>query len=721
MREVLKTRGGVVVEEVPAPLLDPDSILVEVAYSLISVGTELAGIRSAMESPIRKAVSQPGSAAKIVKFLKEKGIRKAVSVIRGGSEGGTPLGYSCAGIVLQVGRNVRDLRPGDRVACAGGGKATHAEIVLVPRNLVVGLPDGCDLKDAASVSLGAIALHGVRRADVRLGEFAAVIGLGLVGQLTVQLLRLSGCRAIGIDVVDGRVRLAHRLGMDVGLVVGEDAVENPIHVLTGGRGVDATIITAASESDAILQQAMEITRQKGRVVVVGDVGLGAKRQPFYQKEIDLLISRSYGPGRYDPRYEEEGLDYPYAYVRWTEGRNMQAYLGLISDGKVDFASLVTRTYDVEDAPDAYRALDTGGDRPLCILLRYPSSSGSIASSAKRATKVEISAPRRADHRTGAIGVAVIGAGSFATSMHLPNLKRLSDLFTLRAIVSQRGRNAKAVAKRFQAEYCTTDYREVLDDQDVDMVLIATRHDLHVPFAVEAAEAGKAIFLEKPMALNQEELRRLVDVLRSTGVPFTVGFNRRFSRSARRVKELLADRTNALVATYRVNVGHQPPDHWVYSEEGGGWIIGEACHMIDLFAFLAGSSVVEIDANAISSCADNVRSEDNFVATLKYADGSICTLIYTSLGANEMGKERIEIFCGGRSCSIDDYKDLVVHGRKERRWTSRRADKGHAACLEAFGRHVIGDAPAPIPLETLIETTETTFRIKEMLVRSARSS
>ena len=714
MKEVVLRRGGVVVERTPVPKLEDGCVLVGVEYSLISTGTEMAGVRSASESLAKKAIERPDDLKRVADLVRTRGLGKAVSMVRGQISKSNPLGYSCAGTVLQIGAGIDELKPGDRVACGGGGKATHSEIVLVPKNLAVPIPDGCSTKDASSVSLGAIALHGVRRADVQLGDYVAVIGLGLVGQLTAQLLRLAGCHVVGIDILEERVQLGKRLGLEAGLVADGSSIEEGIRELTAGRGVDATILAAASKSNAIIQEAMQITREKGRVIVVGDVGLGVRRQPLYQKEIDLLISRSYGPGRYDESYEEDGIDYPYAYVRWTERRNMLEYLKLISDDRIDFGNLVSGVVDIEDAPEAYQALENSDQRPLCMLLRYPRVESTDASPAEQDRRVYVSGSGKRNRRTGAIRVAVIGAGSFATSMHLPNLKRLSALFSLRAVVSRHGRNAKAIADRFGAEYCTTDYREVLHDRDVDMVLIATRHDLHVPIAVEAAEAGKAVFLEKPMAMDKSELERLVDVVRRTGVPFTVGFNRRFSPPAGRIKDVLTGRGDPLVATYRVSIGPQLRNHWVYTSEGGGWIIGEACHMIDLLSFLVGCPVREIDANAISSGEGSAADEDNFVATMKYGDGSICSLVYTSLGARQMGKERIEVFCGGLSFALDDYTHLSVYGTKKQGWMSRRADKGHSACLEAFGKHVLGDGSLPIPLESLVETTEITFEIERAL-------
>jgi len=704
MRQVLIRRGQITVENVPAPLIEDGHVLVEVAYSLISAGTEIGSVQSSGRSLIRRGLEQPDKVRQVLEHLRRQGIQKTVAKVLGQLERATPIGYSCSGIVIQVGKGVTDIQPGERVACAGAGIANHAEIVLVPRNLVVKVPEGCDLKAAASVALGAIAMQGVRRADPRLGEIVAVIGLGLLGQLTVQLLKVAGCRVIGFDLDRRRVAMAYQLGADKAFVSTEVDVLNEVRHLTNGHGVDATIITAASRSDAIVQQAMEITRKKGRVVVVGDVGLGLKRSPFYEKEIDFLISCSYGPGRYDERYEEKGLDYPYAYVRWTENRNMQEYLRLVAEGKVQVAPILEREYDVADAPRAYEELRTASEKPLGVLLRYPLNHLQGPAS-KLATKVVL----QSRPISGKIKIAVVGAGSFAKSMHLPNLQRLSHLYHIRAIVSATGSNVRFTAQQFGADYASTNYEDVLNDPDVDAVLICTRHNLHAQQAIQAIRAGKAVFLEKPMALNQAELDELVDVLKETNVPFTVGFNRRFSPAAIRARELITGRLNPLVVIYRVNAGYIPLDNWVHGEEGGGRIIGEACHMFDLFNYFTGAEVESLDVSAISPATEHISSRDNFVATLKYTDGSICTLIYTALGAPEVPKEYIEIHCDGKTLVIDDFRELRVYGSKAKGWKGPQ-DKGHLRELEEFGQAVLNGNTWPIPLDQLVRATEISFLV-----------
>lgn len=705
MKQVLVKRGRVQVEDVPAPLVGEGKVLVEVAYSLISTGTDVESVRRSGESLIRKAIEHPEHVKKLVRLLAERGIKKRLALVQSKLDVSQPLGYSCAGVVIQVGEGVEGIRPGDRVACAGAGRANHAEIVLVPKNLVVKVPEGVSLREAASVALGAIALQGVRRADPKIGEVVAVIGLGLLGQLTVQLLKIAGCRVIGFDLKKDRVTLAQELGLDWGFVSSEVDIQKEVFHLTEGHGVDATIITAAAPgNDAIVQLATEITRKKGRVVIVGDVGLGLKRSPLYEKELDVFISTSYGPGRYDEAYEEKGLDYPYAYVRWTEERNMEEYLRLLAEGKVNFSRLVSKIYSIEEAPQAYQALQEE-DRPLAVLLDYHLNEA--VTEQKLRTKVQTSSISK--RKAGLINVAVIGAGNFAKSVHLPNLQGLSNLYSIRAIVSATGSNAKETAKQFGAAYCATDYYDVLADDDVDMVMICTRHNLHAKLTIEAAKAGKAVFSEKPMALNQEELDELVKVLNETKVPFMVGFNRRFSPAARRVKELIKNRQNPIIVNYRVNAGYIPLDHWVHTEEGGGRIIGEACHMFDLFNFFTESEVESIDVSAVSPKTEHIAPNDNFVATLKYADGSVCTLTYTALGATEVPKEYIEIYCDGKTMIIEDFKELKVYGVRQKGWKGAQ-DKGHVRELEEFARSVHEGGTWPISLNELVQATKISFAV-----------
>jgi predicted dehydrogenase/threonine dehydrogenase-like Zn-dependent dehydrogenase len=711
MKQLLIKKGEVVVEDVPPPLVDDGSVLVEVKYSLISAGTEMTGVTASGESLLRKVLKQPEKVKQVLDMAKAQGISKTIEQVKGkldSESSGTPTGYSCSGIVIDVGESIDDIQIGDNVACAGAGYANHAEIVCVPRNLVVKVPDNLGLKEAASATLGSIAMQGVRRANPTFGETIAVIGLGLVGQITAQILKVAGCRVIGIDLARSKVELAKTLGMDYGFIAGESDFTDSVMKCTSGYGADATIITAATESDLPVQQAMEMTRKKGKVVVVGAVGLHLKRSPFYEKEIDFLISCSYGPGRYDSSYEEQGIDYPYAYVRWTENRNMQEYLRMLAEGKINFNALISKEYHVTDASEAYRELKESENRPLGVLLRY-GSEGTLDET-KLGLERKIAVNPKPIKKEGVINVAVIGAGGFAQGVHLPNLQKLSDQYSIYAIVTRTGNNAKQLAKRFGADYCSTDYQEVLKDDNIDMVLIATRHNLHAKMAMESAKAGKAIFLEKPMAVNQQELDELVKVLEETQVPFMVGFNRRFSPLSVKAKEIISKRQNPMIITYRVNAGYIPLDHWVHTQEGGGRIIGEACHMLDLFNYFTDSEVKDIQVGTITPQTTDISPRDNLTVTLKYNDGSICTLTYTALGSNKLGKEYIEIYSDGKSLVIDDFKSLRVYTSKSKLFRTRTIEKGHLEEIKAFSQNIKSSSQPAIPIGQLVSATEISFTI-----------
>jgi predicted dehydrogenase/threonine dehydrogenase-like Zn-dependent dehydrogenase len=706
MRQLLIRRGSPIVLDVPPPLVEPGHVLVAVAYSLISAGTELSSLQGSGRSLIRRALDRPEQALKVLDHLRQQGVRRTVGMVQGKLSSATPIGYSCSGTVVQVGAGVTDLQVGDRVACAGAGKANHAEWVIVPRNLVAPVPSTVSLRDAASTTLGAIALQGVRRADLRLGEWAAVIGLGLLGQLTAQLLRAAGIQVLGFDVDPRRVEKARAAGAALAFSTTDVDPRQEVGQLTEGHGVDAAIITAASQSDAVAQQAIELTRARGRVVVVGAVGLGLQRSPFYEKELDFLIARSYGPGRYDSRYEEQGLDYPYAYVRWTENRNMAEYLRLLAERQVDFAALAEAEYSLDEADQAYAALQRAEDRPIAVMLRYPDAPPDTPPSSTRRIDLRAPAPRN-----GRLRVALVGSGSFAQGMHLPNLQRLADSYEIRAIVSRTGSSARLIGEQFGAAYVTAEYNEALADPEIDMVLITTRHHLHAEQAIRAARAGKAIFVEKPMAIAKDELERLAEALHETGVPYMVGFNRRFSPAARRARELLAGRKNPLMIIYRVNAGYLPLDHWVHSEQGGGRIVGEACHMFDLFQYLVGPArVVDVGATAIVPKVEHLSAADNVAATVRYSDGSVATLFYSAMGAPELGKEYVEIYAGGKVLVIDDYQRLSVHGASAKGWEASTQDKGHLEELRAFAAYARGVCDAPILLDELIDTTRVSLAV-----------
>jgi predicted dehydrogenase len=716
MKQVVLRNGQAVIEEVPAPALLPGAVLVHVAYSCVSPGTETATLTTTEVKMgvglVKRALRHPDKVRQVVRSLRTRGVRATMEVVQGRLGFGSAVGYSCAGVVAEVGETAVGFRPGDRVACAGAGYANHAEAVVVPQNLVVSVPHGLELAAAATVTLGAIALQGVRRVQPTLGEVVGVIGLGIIGQLTVQILRAAGCRVVGVDLKASRVETARRLGMDEGWVASDGDPEARVRALTGGFGLDAVILTAATASHEPINLAMRLARRKGRVVVVGDVGLHAERQEMYRKELDLLMSTSYGPGRYDPLYEEDGVDYPFGYVRWTENRNMAAYLDLVATGRVRLEGLIPAPMPLADAARAYETLREG-DGPLTVLLenRRPAGSEPLAR--------RVALPRPSSPSAGRIRVAVIGAGSFAKGTHLPNLKALADRFEVRAIVSRTGTSALAAARQYGAAVAATDYREVLADPDIDAVLICTRHDLHAVQAAEALRAGKHVFLEKPMAIDREQLALLAGTLRELteagGCPaFLMGFNRRFSPHAVRMREALAGRVHPLMARYRMNAGPLPADHWTRGPEGGGRAVGEACHILDLFGFLAGAPASAVSATAIRSAARDCPSEDNFVATLTYADGSVCTLLYTALGPQGFPKEQMEVYTDGSVAVLEDYRALEFVGRRGNPFKTLTQDKGHRAELEAFHDLVTGRAAAPMSPAEMAHVTEMSFAIRDQL-------
>ncbi|HEU4698115.1 MAG TPA: bi-domain-containing oxidoreductase [Gemmatimonadales bacterium] len=720
MKQVLIRRGQAVVEEVPAPGVERGTLLVQVEASCISVGTELSGIRQSGQPLWKKALNQPQKVRAVLQTVAAQGLQNTRSQIEGKLAAGEPTGYSAAGVVLAVGEGVEDLRPGDRVACAGSQCAHHAEVIRVPRNLCVPVPEGLDAAAASTVTLGAIALQGVRRAGPTLGETFVVIGLGILGQLTVQLLRANGCRVIGTDLDPERIRLARAHGLEVGLNPAEDGDVAAVARLTGGIGADGVIITAATPSDAVMAAAFGMCRKKGRVVLVGDVGLHLNRADFYAKELDFFISSSYGPGRYDRAYEEEGLDYPVGYVRWTENRNMAEYLRQVAEGRVEVAPLLSATFPVAEAAQAYEALRAPGAKPMMVILTYPPAAGAGAAAAAAAAGARaIANPHAKAARPGQLRVALVGAGGFAKGMHLPNLQSLSEHYQLHAVVSRTGHNAMATAKQFGAQYATTDYARVLADPEVDVVLIATRHDLHARQALAALEHGKHVLVEKPLALTQGELDEIAGFFGAlpadapTPVLLT-GFNRRFSPYARRMAELVRGRTNPMIANYRMNAGYIPLDHWVHTAEGGGRNLGEACHIYDLFTFLTDARVEAVQALPIRPATGFYSATDNFVATVRFTDGSVGTLTYTALGAREHPKEQMELFGDGAVVTLDDYRRLSVAGRRGEGLTTRTMEKGQREELLAFARAIKEGGPWPIPLWQQVQASEIALAVEARL-------
>lgn len=714
MKQVILRQGVAAVDDVPAPCVEPGTVLVGVQHSCISIGTELSGLRSSGLSLWKRALKQPANVRKAIGSALTVGPTRTWSMIRGQLAAGNATGYSAAGVVFDVGAGVEDIARGDLVACAGAQSAHHAEVIRVSRNLVVPVPEGVSSADACTVTLGAIAMQGVRRAESTLGETFVVIGLGILGQLTVQLLKADGCRVIGVELDQSRIATAMSLGMDMAIDPDDERSADQVARLTDGIGADGVIITAATPSDAVVSSAFAMCRKKGRVVLVGDVGLSLNRADFYEKELDFLISSSYGPGRYDRAYEERGLDYPVGYVRWTENRNMAEFLRLIAEGRVRVAPLVSEVYPVGQAAAAYEKLQHGESKPLMVLLSYPEPPA-MGESLKR----RVANPRGRRSDSAKVRIALIGAGGFAKGMHLPNLQALDSKFSLHAVVSRTGHNASATAARFAASYSTTDYSVVLADPDVDAVLIATRHDLHSTMVIKALDAGKHVLVEKPLAVSREQLLAVSSWFNSRegDVPVLLtGFNRRFSPYARRIQELTAGRAGPMIVNYRLNAGYLPSDHWAHGSEGGGRNIGEACHIYDLFTFLTNSRVGRIEAVAATPKTRYYGPSDNFTAVMAFDDGSVASLTYTAFGSAQHPKEEFEVFVDGKVISVSDYKALTIKGSKAKGMTTTLPEKGQKGELEAFGSVALSGGEWPIPLWQQVQAMEIAFTVETFLGR-----
>lgn len=655
-------------------------------------------------SLIRKALDQPAKVATVLRMARTEGLMRTVAEVRGALGQAAPVGYSLAGVVVAVGEGVTGFAPGDRVAAAGQGIANHAEYVDVPVNLVVHLPRGLDFDAAATVTLGAIAMQGLRRAEARLGEFALVYGVGVLGQLAAQMLAAAGARVLAVDLNPGRLTLARELGAEAVFTPAEAGAG--VRHATGGHGADVTVFCAATSESAALSQAFALTRKKGRLVMVGVYGRELCREDIYKKEIDFLISSSYGPGRYDETYEKRGLDYPYAYVRWTENRNMAEYLRLVAAGKLRVGPLVQAVYPVEAAADAFAAL-SGPDAPLMVLLDYGETlPEGLAELPEPARRVEVRSPAKT---AGRVRVGLIGAGGFAVGYHLPNLAAMKDRFALRAVCNRTGATAHGVAERFGAAYATTDYREILADPEVDLVMICTRHHLHGPLVLESLAAGKHTFVEKPLCTRPEELEAIrafyEDAAGKAGPVLMTGFNRRFSRYARQLKEAAAARANPLFATYTMNAEYLPPDHWSHGEEGGGRIVGEACHALDMLSYLVDAPVRRVAGAGLAPGAGSVLGSDNRALVLEYEDGSMASLHYFSIGSSGVQKERLDVHFDEKTLVLHNYQRLEGFGLSVPALESATPDKGLAEELLALADCLAGKtARWPIPLESMLETT-----------------
>ena len=711
-------------EEVPAPQLLPGCVLVRIAASVVSAGTERASAEFARKSLVQKAKSRPDLVREVISKVQRDGLFSAIQAVRSRLDQPQNPGYSSAGTVIAVGEGVSDLQPGDRVSCAGAGFAVHAEIACVPRLLVARIPsrdsasDQVLFEEAAFATLGAVALHGIRTAEVKLGDLVGVIGLGLLGQLTIQLLKAAGCRVVGMDIDPSRSELALQMGAEAvssSASAFRDLCLNASH----GVGLDSVLITAETSSSDPVNLAGAVARDRAIVVAVGTVGMDIERKAYYEKELDFRVSRSYGPGRYDAAFEQKGRDYPIGYVRWTETRNMESFLQLLADRKINLAPLITHRFTVERAESAYDLI-TGRsqERFLGVVIEYPS----IASEA-RTLSVMSGARQSPQTAESGVSVGLLGAGIFATGTLIPALKA-SPTTRLLAVCAATGSHAKNAASRFGFAKCTTDEAELIHDRDLNTVVVATRHHLHAGQVLSALAAAKNVFCEKPLCLSADELRSIVRAYLVGGSAqrpkLIVGFNRRFAPMTLRLRSFLARISEPLAMHYRINAGYLPPDHWVNDrEQGGGRILGEVCHFVDLLAFLAGSPIVEVEGRGIVNSGR--YSGDNVLVSLRFANGSQGTITYVANGDRSYSKERIEVFGGGSTGVLEDFRrlDLARAGRMESVRARWRQDKGHRAEWSAFAQYVLGNREAPIPFEDIVCSTLATIRIQESITTGRR--
>lgn len=773
LTQKLKT-GQMQIVEVAYPDLSPGSILVKNYFSLISAGTEGSTVKTARKGYIGKAKERPQQVRKVVDTLVSQGPVQTYRAVMKKLEAYSPLGYSCVGEVISVAADVTEFKMGDLVAC-GGSSASHAEVVAVPVNLCVSADyaDCADdkegvsgkkeiqnrlddyLKMAAYNTLGAIAMQGVRQADLRLGETCAVIGMGLLGQLTAVLLRASGIRVIGIDIDPRMVELGREHCLDVGLVRGDAGIESKILEFTGGIGCDGVIITAASSSLDPINFAGEISRKKGTVVVVGAIPTGFDRDPhFYKKELTIKMSCSYGPGRYDPEYEEKGHDYPVGYVRWTEKRNMQAFQDLIAEGKIDISYLTTHVFKLEDAPKAYDMIVEKSEPFVGILIKYdPHPCGirsaftsefhgagitqkekdKLATDPHRqtqtlqkdpqiSTKVQIKKPTSDLRLPTYVSIGFIGAGSYAQSYLLPNIPKGKDV-VLKGVMTSTSTSSRSVADRFGFEFCTGNEGDILDNDEINTVFVATRHDTHGYYVKKALEAGKNVYVEKPLCLKRENLSQIRDTyhtlitnndlqITSSAKPLLmVGYNRRFSPLAQIIKEKIT--TGPMSMIYRINAGMIPSDSWVQDTEvGGGRILGEVCHFVDFLTFVNGSSPVSVYAVAMD---DANNHNDTLTVSLKYGNGSVSSIQYFADGSKSLPKEYVEIYSHGVTAVLNDFRELKIYG-KGRPYKKKLVsqDKGQKREVRLFLDAVKNGGKTPILLAEIFSASQVCFAVLESI-------
>lgn len=684
--------------EVPMPSSSAGLLQVRNHYSVISSGTEGKSVRSARAGYFTKAKEKPREVKRVIESIKETGLVSTYKLVMNKLDFPSQLGYSCAGEVIGVGDGVNEFKVGDRVAC-GGNNAIHAEVVSVPKNLCVRIPPNVDMRFTAFTTIGAIALQGIRQADTRMGETCLVIGLGLIGQITVQLLKAGGINSIGIDIDKYKVDVTKNSGAGLALSRTDPSLIDTVMEYTNGFGVDAVIITAGTASLDPVELAGKLCRKKGRVVIVGSVPTGFSRENYYKKELELRMSCSYGPGRYDPQYEEKGIDYPIGYVRWTEKRNMEAFLRYLEEKKIDLGKIITHTYVFKKVPEAYEMIMEGKEPHLGIVLKYE-----LDKPVKKVVTLRVKEP----YREEPLGIGLIGAGSFAQNILLPILGRYKELV---AVADIKGNVARNLADKYGFQYCFGDAEQIINNDRVNTVFITTPHNLHAGYVLEAVRNNKNVYVEKPLCLKQEELEEIREEYLKRNVHLMVGFNRRFSPFVQKIKHVFPKDTPNSIA-YRINTGIVAPDHWIHDKEiGGGRIIGEVCHFVDLAMFISGARINSISAKVMN---DRKNLEDTLVIILGFENGSVASISYFSNGNKKLPKEYLEVFTQGQVVAIDDFKKMTIFSNRKWKKKLRKQDKGHCEEIRRFLESVEAGLPTPIPFEEIYISTLATFKIIESI-------
>jgi len=695
--------GDMIIQEVPYPQLGKGMVIVKNHYSIISAGTEGSTVVAARKNLIAKAKERPQQVKQVIDTLMKQGPIQTYRAVMKKLDAYSPLGYSCAGEVIEVGEGVTEFEVGNKVACAGVGYANHAEIVSVPINLCVKLDEKTNLKDAAYNTLGAISMQGVRQADMRLGESCVIIGLGLLGQLAALILKASGVTVIGIDVSEAAVRTAvNNNVVDLGLTRNTSGVEEQIQNVTNGYGADVVIIAAATDSIDPINFAGAIARKKGRVIVLGAVPTGFERDPFwYRKELELKMACSYGPGRYDLNYEEKGIDYPLPYVRWTEKRNMEAFQNLIATKKIDIDYLTTHEFDFDNAKAAFDLVVSKTEPFTGIALKY--------NTVKKANKIKISTGEA--NALGKINISFIGAGSYAQGNLLPNIPKNNNVTRL-GVITNTGTTSKRVAEKFKFQFCATQEKDVLDDK-TNTVFVATRHDSHGSYVLKSLKANKNVFVEKPLCLLESELQEIIEAQAKANKAVMVGFNRRFSPLTAKLKKAIGN--NPMTMLYRVNAGAIPGNDWIQDLDiGGGRVLGEVCHFIDYLTYLNGSLPVKVSASALPN---SNQLNDTLNILIQFGNGSSGVVAYYANGSKSMTKEYVEVFSSGLSATLNDFKELKVFGKgKIKKTKILNQNKGQKEMVDAFVNGLLKDGQAPIAFEEIIAITKASFKVLESIKR-----